>query len=365
MNKQDIFEKELTTETAQAGDQKLGDKFGTDDAEVQDFENQDLGGDDGVDVIATPERDIEEDKEFDFDDLDALDDNRIDVDEDDYSENNIEEPEKPEGDIEEPATDVAELAQLNKTLNTDFKSLDELKKSMGKSEGATEQAEETVSKEILDKYEKNKDYIAFLTTQKSRNDKEIVFDHFKSKYKKENNDTWDEDAEMQIDDKISIMESNGSLDIMADSIKSKMDSAISTLNLENGNIDRQKKDITDRRNAGVRESIKDSIVEFVNADSFYGAKVSAEDAREVYNDITTGKFFKDVENSPKEVAELALFRKFKDVILKKAGGPSYSDGVKDIVSEIEGKKQDVTTAQVRNSTRGNAKFTDLKSRFMQ
>ncbi len=370
---------EGVTDTAQQRDEKLDmDKFATADDDFlsnledgaepgQDFNGDinDSGGEPNEydDDIDSSEYDFNMDEDVQNDMLD------IDIDEDEGmfsgndGENEADETDEKEIDQE----DSEQLAQMNKALDTDYKSLKELKDALNgtktNEDGAPEVEE--LPKEKIQAYEKNKNTIDYFQKEKNRPVKEIVNDYFINQEKKRLGvENLDQDQLDQIDDKVSIMETSGSLDLYGENVKNKMDNVIANLSAQNKSIESEQKQIQTKRDNILKSSLQDTITEYYKKD-FYGIKLDKERTKKAYDSILSNDLFKKVENSPKLMAEVALFLEYRNTLSQKTNGPSYSDGVKNVMDEISGNSSDPMTAQVRNRTIAKTnKSTDLKSRWL-
>ena len=101
---------------------------------------------------------------------------------------------------------------------------------------------------------------------------------------------------------------------------------------------------------------------FVNK-TFYGADVKKEDVLEVFKDITTGKFHDRVNNNQEMIAQFAMFVKFKDVISKKANGPTQSDNTKREFNLLkqESSKNSRSVANARGTSTSGSPSDNLKA----
>lgn len=84
--------------------------------------------------------------------------------------------------------------------------------------------------------------------------------------------------------------------------------------------------------------------------------------KDVYKDLNSGEFLKQVQEDPKMQAQLALMYKMRDELSKKASGLSFSDGMEAVLDEFKNKneKKGLSTAR-KSGTRGssNALNNDL------
>lgn len=369
MKKEDLFD-DISQDTANPNDQMLDDRFTGDDDDTMDQIDQGQLGQDVDGDIQDGGLEHDNATEFDFESLQVQSEEHAKMDVDEYPTEDIfglgeNQEEKPTPDQTQQKQEDPELERLNKALETDYKSIEDLKKALRGEEPAPTADQEALTAQEKEIFEKNNDVINYFAKQKEKPAEELVFEHLKSIHKKKNNDQFSEDDEEELNDKISIMDTNGTLDLYADNLRTKIDNAVDKLTRQNSEIQNKQQEFVDKKNIAFKNTLQDSFVDIASKDSFYGVKVEKDDIKETYNDIITGKFYKDVENNPKLIVELAMFKKYKDIIQSKTSGPSYSDGVKDIVSEIRGKKDDVRTTQARSGVRNNTQLNGLKSRWLQ
>jgi len=361
MTRENLFQDEITQNEANSSDQRLGDEFMADDFNEDDLnlKNDNQLGEDADGDIYSGEENEEDVSGFDFEEGQLggeEDDNFYQDEEDDYKE-----PAKPIQKTNEPVKEI-ELDSLNKTLGTNFKTLEEAKQSF--KTDISPQLEESISEDQIQTYDKNSKMIDYFKKSLSGEPKDLVYESLKAKYRAANNNEFDDYAKNEIDNKIEVMESNGTLDLNADNIRNKVENAIDRLLGENRTIDSKRNEIAQNKQNKLRDTLQGHFTTHMQQGKFYGATLEKEKVRAAYESITSGEIFKEIENNPQFVTELALFRQYKDVISEMSKKPGYSDGVKDIFAEIKGNNpKDVKTAQVRR-THGNNGSNDLKSRFL-
>lgn len=86
---------------------------------------------------------------------------------------------------------------------------------------------------------------------------------------------------------------------------------------------------------------------------FLGIDVNAEVANEIYQDITSGNFTKEIEANPALIAEFALYKKNREAIMQSFGGATYGEGVKAAVDAIN-KSGTATKSSLQQAMTGSS-----------
>ncbi len=360
----------MADDTAGAGDQRLDSRFSEeydDDVEFAPEEKGRPGEDLQGDIADGQDEDYAEDTtEYDFDEMTLAgdDENMIEVDseEEDYDQDDEEYPE----DRTDTVADNKELESLNKMLGTDFKTLEEARAKVNGTEETKEKLEddniEELPEEDIKRFEKNSQLIEYFQKQRKAPSRDKVFEDMKEKYRRANNNEFDEYAQQNIEDKIDRMEENGTLELNAENIDNKIDNAINKLSSDNNAITQKKQAIIEKQNNKLKSTLQGHFNDYYQK-GFLGIKPDKEKVKQAYSNIVSGKIFKDIENDPNLVTKLAMFMEYESVLASKTNGPSYSDGVRDVASEIIGNKSDARSTRVR-STGVTNKSRDLKTRFL-
>ncbi|RZV65747.1 MAG: hypothetical protein EX254_04700 [Flavobacteriaceae bacterium] len=370
MNKGDLFNDEMTSTKANPGDQpadKFLDEVGFDDNDM-DQDNPALGQDTGDDIASgdddpgtlepagmddlfpQEENDDEDFPTWDpaYDDVNTTQSDKEDLNQD--NENTRKEPE------ENP-----ELDALNKQLGTNYNSMEDLKKAL-----AGEKQEEEISTELppekIESYQKNNRNINFLAKEHSKSDMDLVRDTMMRDIRSRNDGEISEDDMDHIETKIETMDMNGTLDMRADRIREKIQNNIEKLKGENTAIEQERNNLIAKANEKLLNNVQDHMVSFANED-FYGVKLEKDKVLDAYNGIKSNDFFEKLGKNPKLMTEVALFLQYRDVIRQKASGPTYSDGVKSVFSELE-TGSSKGAPQVASGTTGHGKSKSLKTRWL-
>lgn len=165
-----------------------------------------------------------------------------------------------------------------------------------------------------------------------------------------NTEEFNIEAEAEMD----TYESNDALKkIYADNIRRDVKDGVlsKTTSAKQKLVDEQTKkidqDIT-KRKTELRNSFND-----IYSQGLLGMKFEKEDIQKAFDYISTGEFSKEIKNDPNSLAELALYRLHRDKIVSKIGGPTYGEGVRDAVKELQGDKNK-NTSHISNAMQTNA-----------
>jgi hypothetical protein len=273
-----------------------------------------------------------------------------------------EEEEEEEGlvfkDAEETKKDDEEdfdLKSFNEKLGKDFKSTKELKDFLdGKENTPSKEEEDTEQVE----YEKAQSTIEVYDPILKSSDEDLMRKEYEAVAMNAGKDLSDLDVQEEIEDKIQEMVENGTLDLRArqlreDITKSVLAPAIN----KKKEIETQRTEREAAAQAAEKQNLQDALAEIFNSESFYGLKPDKETVAKVYQKINNGEFQKTLQDK-KTVAELAMLHEYKEEIYKKASGLTYSDGLKSVLDDFKGKKEEkgstaITRAQRKGSSGGS------------
>lgn len=256
---------------------------------------------------------------------------------------------------EEENEDDVDLKALNEKLGTDFTDLTDLKKALKK-----EDAEESIETEKTE-YRKHTEFAERLNNWIASKDEDLVRAQYTAEYANKQKNTSDPDIIAEIEDKIEGLIALGELESKANAIRTNLTSSLNKANADAAAI----KNKWEQNDANIaksnREALQNSLAEIVKSKNFYGVVVPQSVAVEVYKKVKSGDFAKEINSSQKDIAEFALFKHYRDQIIKNASGPTHSDGVKRVIDEISGNKErKLSQAQGGTSNSGGA---DLISAF--
>lgn len=107
-------------------------------------------------------------------------------------------------------------------------------------------------------------------------------------------------------------------------------------------------------------------IQTIVTDKFFGIEISNDEAVEIYNEITSGEFAREVNSNPKLVAEFALFKKHRETIGQSLVGATYGEGVKAAVDQINRGQVPATKSPLQQamSSSSNAQNTVANRRSL-
>lgn len=249
-----------------------------------------------------------------------------------------------------------ELEILNKKLGTNFKGKEDFKKSL--------QIEETQDERVNEQSEiqKSENTLKAISAYLEKSDEDLVRIDLTHQASVKKLDVTDPKVIQDIEDKIDALKDIEEFDAKAKTLRTNLENASKSTQQKIDGI-KSKWEKQDEATASKnREQLQSAIAEFQGKD-FYGITISEEAAKQVYKDIRTQKFFKEINSSQKNIAELALLMHFKEEIQKKASGATFGDGVKTVFDQL-GQKAPRSLSQAKTGTGGNAKDLDLVSGFV-
>lgn len=256
--------------------------------------------------------------------------------------------EEEEDDFEEDdASDKVSLDQINKALGSNFKSLDEAKAFGSKKE--EKEVAPVISKEVQATYEKNIDAIDYLQKTLSYDDDNIIRENERSlAISKNGGAALTEDQKDSIELKIERYKDNGTESIVAQGIRDRVRAAIASRSSFNEKVDEKKTQAEKQKVEENKMNLQAGLKDLYRKGTLAGIKLDPEDIKESYQELISGRFHKRLNNDHDFTARLALIAQIQDRLEKGAGKGSYSDGVKAVMSEVEGTSR---SAENRKRTR--------------
>lgn len=144
------------------------------------------------------------------------------------------------------------------------------------------------------------------------------------------------------------------LNIYANNVKTEVQNVIQQnegkANQITSEIDTEVKEKLIKSRAGIQNGLT-----AIHGSGIFGIKPTSEETKEIYNSIISGEFSKTVNSDPNLVAEFATYRKFREQIHSKLGGPTYGEGVKAAAETINGgplKSESSLATVVKNTANG-------------
>lgn len=310
-------------------------------------ENDSLIVDDENDFLSN---EIEEFEDQENDDL--ISENEMPSFLDQYEDEEEEEEENDEEENEEDDSDLteAELNAFNKKLGTDFKSVDDLKKSFNKEETESEEKKEAVL------YDNLKEKVFLYDKYINMDNESLIRSQLMSEAQNKKLDINDPEVIDSVEEKLEGLKDLEQLDSMAETLRANLLSQKDKVETQVTSIDKKREDSEKATVAKNREDLEVALSNIFVDKTFYGAEVKKEDVLEVFKDITTGKFHDRVNNNQEMIAQFAMFVKFKDVISKRANMPTQSDNTKrefSILKQEQGKNSRSVVNAKGTSASGN------------
>lgn len=286
--------------------------------------------------------------------------------EDPEKEEEPEKPENPEEDLDfekmfnpdpsgnsnsEKKEEDLDIEELNKKLGTDFKSIEDIKKSLKAEDVKDELSEEEKN------YNVAKSLVESLSSILEYDDETLTKEYFFSMASKEGKDVSSEEVKEEIEDRINTLKDSDTLKDFASNVRmnikgsyEKNKSVVDAI--DNKRAEREQKTIKERN-----ESLQNAFSDIFKAKEFLGVTVSKEDITEAYKSIKNNQFFDKVNNSPELVAKLAMFVLREEEIQKRAAAPTYSDAAERFAKELgifddKTKQRSIASARSGNSDLG-------------
>lgn len=244
-----------------------------------------------------------------------------------------------------------ELADFNKKLGTDFKSIEELKSSFNKQDKESEESKEKTEYTVLT----NK--LSLYDTYIEMNNETLIKNQLISQAAGEKKDINSQDVLDEIDDKIESLKDLGLLDSQADTLRSNLQNQRDKVQSSIEKIDQKKQAREEEIIRNNVAGLQNALSEVFQKGDFMGITVSKEDINEVYSDIRNNKFFEAVNKDQGTIAKLALFIKYEKEISKLVNAPTHSEKTKSafefLANNSKGKARSLASATGTASS-GNA-----------
>ncbi len=270
---------------------------------------------DNDDEFPEDENQLEMNDEFDYG-------NQEEVIQADASEDSGEDPS--DSASENQAVDPITIEDFNKTMNTNYKSMEEAKADL------ETPVAPVVTEQEKQEYGKRTSAISYLENLKTKDDRTIVREHMIAESGLKN--PTEEELE-EIDSKIESMVDNDTLFLRADRYKDKLDKRVDNLSAANKQIDKK---ISDNKNQEVRAQRVQLDAHFNKMNSqgsIYGVHIDKQDILEARKDATSGRFFKELENNPDLVAELSLLRQMKNKFVNNGSKKTFEQGIEHVMGK--------------------------------
>lgn len=327
--------------------------------EDQELENQSSGLDTESNLFEI----IENGSDFENDDNHDMSEFKLDesLEEDDEQEEEEEEEDDDdlfeENDNDDDSTDFdeKEIEILNKKLGTDFKSAEELKKSLGAKDLESEQQKEEAE------YKKLTNNVALYDKYIALDNESLIREQLLSEASNAKKDITDPDVIEEIEEKIQGLIDLKILDSTANTLRSNLENQKEKTEISIQKID-EKRTLSEqevkRKNT---EDLQNAFTDIYAGGKFLGMDVTKEDIQDAYESVRTNKFFDSVNGNQEMIAKFALFVKYEKQISKLSNKPTHSDKVKDEFTFLAGNagKQRRSITQANGSASSGSAKDDL------
>lgn len=304
------------------------------------------GNDDDYDIRA------EFQQEKSFDDFDEDDETEEDEDDDDDNDSDLFNEDDENDDDDSTEFNEQELEVLNKKLGTDFKTVEELKKSFNAKDNESEQAKEDAE------YKRLTNNIGLYDTYIKMDNESLMREQYLSEASKEKKDLNDPDVIDEIEEKIQGLIDLKTLDSVANTLRSNLQNEKDKTQLSIQKID-DKRTMTQQEIARKNtDDLQNAFTDIFAQGKFLGMDVTKKDITDAYESVRTNKFFDSINGNQEMIAKFAMFVKYEKEISKLSNKPTHSDKVKDEFNFLAGNtgKQRRSIAEAAGSaSSGNAK----------
>ena len=300
-----------------------------------------------------------QEKEFNIEELEGLAPDLADL-----APKNEEEQEEEEEEEENPFEDKnpkeeeidVDLIALNKKFGTDFKTEEDLKNHLKKTD-----EEEKVDEEKLS-YEKEKNVVPLYESWLAWDDEKLVKETLFSQAAQENRDITDPEVIEEIDAQIESLKDSNLLKNQAGAIRLNVANALQKSEAiirkyENA----QALSIEEEKKAN-NEKLQNALVSLTK-DGFLGFQVDKKELVEVYKQIKSKEWFDKINSSQEGIARLALIDRYFDKIVEKLGKPTQSDGIAKTMEELglTGSRAQGLASRVLKDTANNKGATNISN----
>lgn len=255
--------------------------------------------------------------------------------------------------------EARELAELNAKLGTNFKDRNELNEALRKEETKDKTSEIQNEKEYINYFKSLLDLNKYPDEVLIREDKKLAAVQNGLNIK-------DEEVLQQIEDDVQRLVDSGAATYAAQAIRNQLRTE----------LEKKEKIVKDHEDSielsakqkqeKFKQDLQEGINEIYKQGKFLGIQPTKEDMLSVYKDISKNKHIEHLKANPKDAVEFALFKKYKDIIVKNLGKPSYEAGVKSALEELgmSSSQQTGTSGKDRASGSGEEELSFLQ-RFVK
>ena len=251
--------------------------------------------------------------------------------------------------------DDEELNDFNKKFETDFKDMAELKAMLNKDK--VDDTDQLHQNDIND-FNFLKDVIAY-------DDRKLLTEEKIGQAKQQGKDVSSQDVMDDILEEVDSLFDKEVASYAANQLRSSLEANVAKLSEKiNTYTDSQKatkKEIEAKRDEEYMTALQD----INKREDFFGLQLTKESLVDAYGKVKREDTISRIKNDPSLAIEVQLFLDNKELIAKKAGGKSYSDGINVMAERLQGK--DVKTSSGSNNPLpGSAgEDSDLISSFVR
>lgn len=232
-----------------------------------------------------------------------------------------------------------ELKELNERLGTDFKDVNELNKLLKKDENAETNLE----------HEKDVNDLNFLNDVLKYDDKTLLTEEKIGIARQKGLDVTSEEVLDEINQEIDELFDKGVSKYAADTIRANIYRTTEKLQEKVDKYIKDKelseKEIRDKRNNEYMTSLQN----IYKQKDFYGLKLSKKHIVDAYGKVKNNDIIKKINSNPSLAVELQLILDNKELIAKKAGGKTYSDGINAMAEKLNGKSIKTSSGDINRS----------------
>jgi len=221
----------------------------------------------------------------------------------------------------------AELAELNAKLGTDFESMAKLKESLKTEDKKGEEAQ-------IDQERRYINYFKDLLDVRKYNDSALIFEDKKITAINNNENLGDEDVIERIKAEVSLLEDSGMTSYAAKAIRDNLTMHLEKKEAVVNQYDSSRQLSSQQKELKYKEELQAGINEIFKQGKFLNIKPTREDLLDIYKDVSKNKHIEHLKANPKDAVEYALFKRYKDVILKSLEKPDFNAGVKNTLKEF-------------------------------
>ncbi len=254
-----------------------------------------------------------------------------------------------EGATEEEKID---LEIFNKKFDKDFKSEEELKSFL---DGKDQKVETDADDEFLDKADAQ---IEMIKPILPLNDEDLMRKQFETIAINKNKNLSDEDVKIDIEEQIQSLKDGQLLDVKANMLRGQLQKMYNDSIKTKTSIEGKRETLRLSEEKITKEKLQSEFIKLDAAESFYGIDLDRKTIAEVYQNVSSGKFIKELQANKQAIAELALISAYKEKIFTKASGLTYSDGLKAALDEYKSKPKSDTVAKAQRGRAGGKASSD-------